>query len=513
MVTPPKYPKAVQALLDANLISEEQISKAQLRVDANGKSLFENIVDLGFVDEKRLIATLGDAFNLPVAELSAIELDPAVVNLLPRNFCTKHGVVALSRKGHTLYLGLTNPESVFALDEARLMTGLTIQPVLVGPESVKKLLDRMETIAGPARFDIASDDLHDEIGDSVPPDDLLGQGPRGGEREDRDSYMLVPVYYATDRARGKEGKPFNRMFTDRRNENGELSFGRSLVSIPRDHRVGHVERPSWLRLEFSEDPAKHVVVVDIIEYPEAALYDEIKKYVQADPAAGALLFLHGYNVSYVEALRQTAQIAADLEFRGPAISYAWPSAGAIKSYLVDENNARWSVPHLRRLLAALKIVCGPSPLHVLAHSMGSRVLAEAIGAMGDDASLGQVIFAAPDIDSDVFKELVGTFHGRVTRATLYASSNDEALRLSRNIHGGYSRAGESAEGVLVTQGVDSVDATSVNTDLLGHSYYGDNRSIITDIYALIRANTGPDERFGMRRLSTASGMTYWAFRP
>jgi hypothetical protein len=78
---------------------------------------------------------------------------------------------------------------------------------------------------------------------------------------------------------------------------------------------------------------------------------------------------------------------------------------------------------------------------------------------------------------------------------------------------GYTRAGEGGRDVLVVPGIDTVDASSVETSAfgLGHSYYADNSTILSDVFGLIRGRR-PDERFGLEKQTSPAG-SYWRFRP
>ena len=58
------------------------------------------------------------------------------------------------------------------------------------------------------------------------------------------------------------------------------------------------------------------------------------------------------------------------------------------------------------------------------------------------------------------------------RITLYASSRDRALQVSRRLHD-YPRAGDSGEELTVVEGVETIDASVIDTSLLGHSYFAD----------------------------------------
>ena len=519
-------------LIDRKIVLKNQLQKALQENKLNKKGLAYNLVRMGFADEPLLMQALSDAYRLPVVDLSTITLDTDLLKSVGIEIVNRCHMIPLGKVGQKIKVAVSDPTDIISLDEIKFRTGYQIEPVLAPPVSIENLLANMQIDPS----DLVLMDIDLEAGAEVP-DEALGSGesaaeealefdlaeveeaasapdmPTGNEPKQAEQYTRVPVYFATDRARTEGAEDFEDYFTTRRNEDGELYFGRCTVTVPADHRIGRVERPSWLRLEFRENPRKHVVIAGIVEYPASAFYAELKAYVNRPEETGVLVFVHGYNVTFAQAVRRTAQITYDLEFPGPAVAYSWPSHGSVASYLADANNVRWSVPHFQKFLLDLKQQANADVIHLIAHSMGSRVLAEALGRMDGEFRSGHVVFAAPDIDADVFKELTSTFRTRARQVTLYASSNDEALKLSRKLQGDYARAGETSSDVLVVTGVDSIDASRVNTGLLGHSYYGDNRSIISDIYYLLHSETPTGKRFGMFEQMNKQGLLYWAFRP
>ena len=60
--------------------------------------------------------------------------------------------------------------------------------------------------------------------------------------------------------------------------------------------------------------------------------------------------------------------------------------------------------------------------------------------------------------------------------------------------------------------VDTIDASAVDTGLIGHAYYGDKRSILSDMFEVMQTGSPPDKRFGMRS-ATLQEMTYWVLNP
>jgi len=171
---------------------------------------------------------------------------------------------------------------------------------------------------------------------------------------------------------------------------------------------------------------------------------------------------------------------------------------------------------LTQLLNELSSQNGIKTIHLLAHSMGNRALLRCLERIGNNISqraeskFRQTILAAPDIDARVFENLAPSAVKAASRTTMYASSNDRPLRWSKDFHG-YRRAGDTEQGILIVSGVDSIDASNVPSGFLGHSYYGDSRSVLSDIFELFKTGT-PPPRFGLRP-EELDGLPYWAFAP
>jgi esterase/lipase superfamily enzyme len=340
--------------------------------------------------------------------------------------------------------------------------------------------------------------------------------PCSGGANRNPTYAVVRVFYATDRSPTGTPTPAAFYGADR----GSLAYGKCDVSIPRDHRMGALEAPSVWRFEFRQDPEKHVVLLAVQAVgAKGDYYRDLKASVSKSTDDSAFLFIHGYNVTFEDAARRTAQMAYDLGFSGAPIFFSWPAKGETSAYERDETNVEWATPHLAQFLQELLGQARIKNLYLIAHSMGNRALASAFETLvaaqpGQRSSIREVILAAPDIDADVFRNqvipaLVGTPSSK-TYVTLYASSRDRALELSKNFHG-YARAGDSAN-MLLAAGLESIDASAVDTSLVGHSYYADNRSVLSDIFYLVRDHVRACNRFGLVPQPGTVG-TYCIVRP
>jgi esterase/lipase superfamily enzyme len=328
------------------------------------------------------------------------------------------------------------------------------------------------------------------------------------------NYYTMKVFYATDRSPTGQTDAANFYGSDK-DPNETLSLGTCEVSIPRDHRPGELEAPSIWKLELHEDPEKHVVLLGVHPETQKQFYSDLASTVAASDDKDAFVFIHGYNTSFKDAARRTGQLAYDLNFRGAAIFYSWPSRGDLDGYPSDEEAIVWTTPHLMAFLQLVALQTRAKTVHLIAHSMGNRALTQALANLAT-ASGGtvkphfrEVILAAPDVDRDIFKQLVGAMEQSADRITLYASSNDEALVASKKLHEG-SRAGEAGKSLLVVKGIDTIDVSTVDTSFLGHSYFGDNTSVISDIHRLLTEGSPPSQRSCLSEAFWFNS-AYWVF--
>lgn len=323
-------------------------------------------------------------------------------------------------------------------------------------------------------------------------------------------FVTLPVYFGTDR-NYTNSSDLNDAFGVKRSQ---LKYGIVEISIPHDHRVGELETPSIWKFEFSEDPSKHIMLQDITLLNKDKFFSKLKKDISKSKKKSTFLFVHGYNTSFSEAAKRTAQISYDLKFDGKPVFYSWPSQASTFRYGRDEENIEWSRKNIRRFLNDYLSKSGAEEIYLVAHSMGNRGLTRAIVEVLNEkpqlrSKIKEIILAAPDIDADVFKneiapQMVSTSKKPIT---LYVSADDLALKASRILHGN-PRAGDAGDKMVIIDGVETIDATGIDTSFLSHSYFADTNSIISDIFDIIQSGKRALNR---SRLSLAKlkNQVYW----
>src|SRR5262245_1600136 len=194
--------------------------------------------------------------------------------------------------------------------------------------------------------------------------------------------VLVPVFYGTDRM-ATTAENFDELYGSAR---GLLSFGMAKVSMPPDHRVGRIEEPSLISLEFSAATDRHVVLQGLAPMPQADFLAALQQQVRETGNDSVFIFVHGYNVSFAEAMRRTAQIADDLDWRGTSILYSWTSHDDIDVYDDDHENALAAVKDLSAFIETVAVYSGAARVHLIAHSMGSEPLLTALARHAESTS-------------------------------------------------------------------------------------------------------------------------------
>lgn len=292
---------------------------------------------------------------------------------------------------------------------------------------------------------------------------------------------------------------------------GQLTFGTAQVSVPASHTRGCLETPGTIPLTGLQFPAsveRHVTYLEADQTSQGEFLRAIRQRVQRSATPEVLVFVHGYNVSFRDAARRVAQITADMGFQGVVVLFSWPSNGATVAYQADEQAADASVFPLEQVLRDLRRHSGARALHVIAHSMGNQVVSRALENFGNRSEpiVDEVVFTAPDVDRQAFVQRLSTMRKAARRLTLYASDTDMALKGSQQ-WARYVRAGQAGRNLIVDRMMETVDATRVNMDFLGHSYFV-AEPVLDDLRGIVGERRPPAQR----GLTAAPGGRYWRFR-
>ncbi len=265
------------------------------------------------------------------------------------------------------------------------------------------------------------------------------------------------------------------------------SFAAISVSIPPDanRQIGEVQWPTHV----PGDPARDFVTLraDIIDH--AAALGQLDAELARTPHRQVLVFVHGYNNKFKDAVFRFAQIVHDSGTSAAPVLFTWPSRARLLAYGYDRDSSTFSRDELERLLRALAKDRSVGEITILAHSMGNWLTLETLRQMAIrdgriPAKITTVMLAAPDVDVDVFQTQLHTIGTKGPKFTLFVSQDDEALAISRRLAGNAPRLGainpeqEPYRSDLAADDVTVFDLTKVHSDSSAHAKFAESPEVV-----------------------------------
>ncbi len=344
----------------------------------------------------------------------------------------------------------------------------------------------------------------------------------------KESASEVSVMFATNRApeRGVELARFGGDASDR------ISLGRAVVLVP----GGQFSNKVWLK-----SPGPVPIPVGRATDPERLIFRSKDEMVSVSDflanvrstVAGArlypnsaLVFIHGYNVTFDHALFRTAQLVRDLNYDSAAFVFSWPSKGNFMRYGTDRASADKAAGSLADFLGMVEAATGVETIHLIAHSMGNRVLLPALVKIVRDAKsrvrlkIGEVILAAPAVPRKEFFQWIDELgHHGLHRFTLYASATDKALwagfwREGLTVLAGYVDGDHPLLNANV-QTIDLSEAGTIGLTNLNHDVFASNPVMTEDMRQLLQTGQRPPHKrvptLEQRSAESKAG-TYWYYR-
>jgi esterase/lipase superfamily enzyme len=290
------------------------------------------------------------------------------------------------------------------------------------------------------------------------------------------------------------------------------------VSIPPDskRKIGQVQWPSKL----PADPAKEFATVSITPLTPQSAHSWLTENLPK--SRRVLVFVHGFNNRYEDAVYRFAQIVHDSRADVAPVLFTWPSRGSIFAYNYDRESTNYSRDALEDMLRRLARDPKVGEVTIMAHSMGSWLTVEALRQMairdGRVApKIQNVILASPDLDVDVFANQFSSLGPQRPRFTLFVSRDDRALSLSRRISGNIDRLGQVDPTVepyrteFEKAGIVVLDLTALKTgDQLNHGKFAESPEVVKLIgnrliagQAVTDSEVGLGDRLGAVALGAA----------
>lgn len=222
-----------------------------------------------------------------------------------------------------------------------------------------------------------------------------------------------------------------------------------------------------------------------------------------------ILYSHGFYMGFERSCKRASLFKKTLGLAGRFLLFSWPSDGAALNYTRDESDLYWSANPLRETLTDMIDRFGMGNIDIVAHSLGTRgvmlaLFTMAIAQRGEQPLVNQVVLIAPDIDAQIFEQYLPLIRPLARNITIYVSSNDSALSLSRQVHG-YPRLGQAGKHLEGLAGVEIIDLSELPlSTATGHVYHLYHDLVTDDLSQLLNDEKPASQRSNLRQESKTS---------
>jgi esterase/lipase superfamily enzyme len=301
-------------------------------------------------------------------------------------------------------------------------------------------------------------------------------------------------------------------------ERGEaVTYTDLAVSIPPDaiRQPGSVQWPKSV----PGNPATDFVALHADPIERAKVPAWTNRTVRGSAKRHVLVFVHGFNNKFEDAVFRFAQIVHDSGAEVAPVLFKSPSRGSVLAYGYDRESTNFSRNGLETLLRDLAKDPNVGEVTILAHSMGNWLTLESLRRMAIRdrriaPKIRNVILAAPDVDMDLVRAAFHDMGKDRPRLTLMVSGDDQALAVSRQVWGDSVRLGAIDPNVepyrfeLERENVAVLNLTSVKSrNALNHGKFAS-----ADVVALVGKRLADGQPIsdgqagiGDRLVSTAAG--------
>jgi type IV pilus assembly protein PilB len=160
-----------ELLVRENLISVQQLRKAQEEQQKSGARIGTALIKTGAIEESKLTDFLSKQYGVPAINLKDFDIDPEIIKLVPKDVALKHLVIPVNRAGPSLIVAMCDPSNIYAVDDLKFLTSYNIEPVVASEPSVREAIERYYAEKGPSLEEIVGEVSADDVEVSQDVDD------------------------------------------------------------------------------------------------------------------------------------------------------------------------------------------------------------------------------------------------------------------------------------------------------------------------------------------------------
>jgi type IV pilus assembly protein PilB len=176
-------------LIQDGLLDEKSMQVAMAAAKDANTNLVSHLVANNLANAREIAIAASQEFGVPLLDLDAIQPDIDTVKLVSDKLLAKHRVLPLVKRGKRLFVAVSDPTNLHALDEIKFQTGLSIEAVVVEEDKLQRISTKAIEQVDTQMPALTDDDLDLENLDVSPGDEDLEKDTVG--RDDVEDAPIV----------------------------------------------------------------------------------------------------------------------------------------------------------------------------------------------------------------------------------------------------------------------------------------------------------------------------------
>jgi type IV pilus assembly protein PilB len=131
-----------ELLVREKMISLAQLRQAQDEQKRSNTTLSYALTKIGVISDHEITDFLSQQYRVDTINLDEFDIDADVVKLVPKDVCTRHGLIPVSRAGSSLIVAMSDPSNLHAVDDIKFLTGYNVEPVVAPVTAIDKAIQR-----------------------------------------------------------------------------------------------------------------------------------------------------------------------------------------------------------------------------------------------------------------------------------------------------------------------------------------------------------------------------------
>lgn len=175
-------------LIQDGLIQEDAVVQALKSAQAQGTSLVAYLVNRQLVEPRKVAIAASSEFGVPLFDLDAMDMDLEAVKSVDQRLLVKHQVLPLVLRGKRMFLAVSDPTNLAAIDEIKFQSSFRVEPIVVEQDKLEAMVTRALEAVDTSMSNFDEDDFDLESLEVTGGDDEIA-----GDELGRDDVEDAPV--------------------------------------------------------------------------------------------------------------------------------------------------------------------------------------------------------------------------------------------------------------------------------------------------------------------------------